>query len=144
MTVIVWDGKTLAADKLSSQGGMIGITTKIHRINGMLVGGAGESAFISEMIQWIKDGRDSAKFPASQRDKDDWQPILLIEEDGSACFYDRTPYPVRLEQKHVTVGSGSEFARAALYLGKTAREAVEVANALCTTCGCGVDSLDLA
>lgn len=143
MTCIAWDGKTLAADKRCSQGGTVGVATKIYRINGLLIGGAGEVSFINEMIHWVKEGRDLAKFPASQRDKDDWQPILLIEGDGSASLYDRSPHPVRLEQKHIAIGSGCEFARAAMYLGKTAREAVEVAIALCTTCGNGIDTLEL-
>lgn len=143
MTCIAWDGKTLAADKRSCENGIIGTVTKIHRVNGSLVGGSGANAFISQMIQWVRDGRKVKDFPDAQRDKDDWQPFLLIETDGRIAFYDRTPYPTWFEQQHYAIGSGRELARAAMYLGKTAREAVEVACALDCGCGNGIDVLEL-
>lgn len=144
MTCIAWDGKTLAADKRACWDGLINTTTKIHRIDGLLIGGSGESSFIGAMIEWIRAGRDHEKFPKSQSDKDDWQPILVVERDGTTAIYERTPYPVRFEQSHIAIGSGREFARAALHLGKTAREAVECAIALDSRCGNGVDVLEWA
>lgn len=42
MTVIAWDGVTLAADRLSGCTGVRMSLTKIHRVDGMLVGGAGD------------------------------------------------------------------------------------------------------
>lgn len=39
MTCVAWDGHTLAADKRSCYGSMITTVTKIHRIDGVLVGG---------------------------------------------------------------------------------------------------------
>jgi hypothetical protein len=109
----------------------------------VLVGGAGASSFIGSMIQWVRDGRVPADFPVAQKDKDDWQPFLVIEVDGSLSFYDRTCYPSRFEQKQYAIGSGRELARAAMYLGKTAFEAVEVACALDSACGNGIDTLEL-
>lgn len=141
MTVIAWDGKTLAADKRACYGGTPRTVTKVHNINGLLVGGSGETSFIGNMLEWIRNGRDPATFPASQRDKDDWQPMLVIELDGTPSVYERTPHPVRFEDRYCAIGSGRDFAMAALYLGKSAREAVEVACALDTGCGNGIDSL---
>ena len=77
----------------------------------------------------------------SQRDKDDWQPVLVIEADGTPSLYERTPHPIRYEQRHVAIGSGREYAIAAMYLGKNAVEAVDVACALDGGCGGGIDSL---
>lgn len=143
MTVIAWDGKTLAADKLASNGGMKCEVTKIFRINGCLVGGAGEVPFILEMIEWIRNGRIVADYPVSQRSKDDWQPLLVIEKDGTPSLYERTPYPVRYEHKHVAIGSGREYARAAMHLGYDAARAVDTAIALDGDCGAGIDTLVL-
>lgn len=143
MTCIAWDGKTLAADKRACVGNMQCTVTKIERINGLLVGGSGDSAFINAMRDWVKRGRDAQTFPQHQRDKDDWQAVLVIEADGTASLYERTPFPIRYEQPFIAIGSGREFARAAMHLGKTAREAVEVACALDVNCGNGIDTLTL-
>lgn len=143
MTVIAWDGKTLAADKRASYSGMICTVKKIHRVDGVLVGGAGDLAFVLAMIEWIRQGRNPETFPADQRSKDDWQPVLVIERDGTPSLYERTPYPVRYEQTFVVTGSGREYARAALHLGKSAAEAVQVAIDLDHNCGNGIDTLEL-
>lgn len=143
MTCIAWDGKTLAADKRCSENGIINTLTKIHRIGDVLVGGSGTLSFVNAMVQWVRDGRVAADFPASQKDKDDWQPFLVIEADGSVSFYDRTCHPARYEQPQYAIGSGREIARTAMYLGKTAREAVEVACAMDSGCGNGIDTLEL-
>lgn len=141
MTVIAWDGKTLAADKRATYGDMICTVTKIARIEGRLAAGAGDTAFINVMFEWLRGGRVPAEFPKSQESKDDWQPFLVIESDGTPLLYERSPCPVRYEQKHIVLGSGREFARAALHLGKTAVEAVQCAIDLSHTCGNGIDTL---
>lgn len=143
MTVIAWDGRTLAADKRNGYGTMIGTVTKVYRYGDLLVGGAGDGCFISAMREWVKAGRDPDKFPAHQGSKDDWCPIMVIEADGSCLIYERSPYPTRLEQRFMAIGSGREYAMAAMHLGKTAAEAVEVASALDSACGNGVDTLPL-
>lgn len=95
------------------------------------------------MIEWVKAGRIKADFPAHAKDKDDWQPLLVIELDGTTSFYERTPYPIRNENRCVAYGSGKEYAVAAMHLGKTAREAIEVAIALDCGSGNGIDTLRL-
>lgn len=141
MTCIAWDGRSLAADRLFCFGSMRNEGTKIHRIGDLLVGGSGETDFIGAMLEWVRGGRDPAAFPESQRSKDDYQPLLVIEADGTPALYERTPFPVRYEQRHVAIGSGREYARAAMHLGCSAEEAVKVAIALDPGCGYGVDVL---
>lgn len=143
MTCIAWDGKTLAADKRACYGVMICTVTKIERVNDLLVGAAGELTFCRQLIAWVRSGRDPKDFPAIQSSKDDWQPLLVIETDGTPSLYERSPYPIRYEQQHVAIGSGREFARAAMHLGCDARKAVEVACALDNGCGNGIDTLEL-
>jgi hypothetical protein len=144
MTVIAWDGKTLAADKLCVNGGLRGTVTKIFRAGDCLVGGSGDFSFVLAMVDWVQKGRDPAAFPADQRNKDNWQPMLVIEADGTPSLYDQTPFPIRQEQAYIAIGSGRDFAMAAMYLRKTAVEAVEVAIALNSGCGNGIDELRLA
>lgn len=133
----------MAADRQANYGGLKRTVTKIQRIGNLLVGGSGESAFISNVIEWIRAGRDPVAFPASQKDKDDWQPVMVVEPDGSILVYERTPHPVRWLDKHGAIGSGRDYAMAALHLGHCARVAVEVACALDPHCGGGIDTLEL-
>lgn len=143
MTIIVWDGKTLAADKRATYGDIICTVKKIERIHGLLVAGAGDLQFIQPMFQWVRDGRKPEEFPEHQKSKEEWQPILVIELDGTPSMYERSAYPIRYEHQFVVLGSGREFARAALHLGKTAEEAVQCAIELSHNCGNGIDTLEL-
>jgi hypothetical protein len=141
MSVIAWDGHTLAADKRASMGTLIRTTTKIFRCRDALLAYAGEACFGEEMRAWYMRGANPADFPASNRDKDDWAGLMVIRKDMPIMRYERTPYPMQLEDKQFAIGCGRDFALAAMYLGKTAEEAVAVAIALDSGCGNGVDTL---
>ena len=141
MTVVAWDGTTLAADKMTSFGGLHGTTTKVHRIGENLVAGCGTTALIQEMLRWFEGGCDPDKFPAQQRDSKESVSLLVVRKDGSLHQYETTPWPLVLHNKQWAIGNGRDFAMAAMYLGKTAREAVEIASVFCHDCGNGVDEL---
>jgi hypothetical protein len=144
MTTIAFDGKTLAADKRTSFGGLHATTIKVHRVNGLLVAGCGTSALICEMRAWLESGADPKEFPAAQRDTKECASVLVIHPNGDIRQYESSPYPLVILDKHWAIGSGRDFAMAAMYLGKTAVEAVEVASVFDTNTGNGVDSLELA
>lgn len=141
MTVIAWDGKTLAADKRSSFGGMHATVTKLYRINGSLVGCAGGSAQNAEMRVWFSAGCDAKLFPEPQRDSDKCVSMLVVSPDGVLRQYENSPHPFIVENKLWAIGSGRDFALAAMHLGLPADRAVEVACALDCTCGNGIDTL---
>lgn len=142
MSVIAWDGTTLAADKQAVFGGnLILATTKIFRVADALVGYAGGADFGEQMLAWLRDGAHPEEFPSSQRDREDWAGMLVIRHGSPILRYERTPYPIRFESKHIAIGSGRDFAMAAMYLGYSAVRAVEVASALDSCCGVGVDAL---
>lgn len=56
MTVIAWDGKTLAADKRGTRGGLPVTVTKIKRIGDVIAGVAGNAAHVGELFQWVAEG----------------------------------------------------------------------------------------
>lgn len=144
MSVIAWDGKTLAADKRASFGSTIRTTTKIFRHGNALVAYAGDASHGEEVRAWWASGADPDQFPTSQRDKDDWAGLLVIrkgERGPVIARYERTPYPIYFEDEQFSIGSGRDFALAAMFLGCDARRAVEVASALDSGCGNGVDTL---
>lgn len=143
MTVIAWDGKTLAADKLAVNNGLARTVTKIFRLsNGSLFGGCGDFSFCLAMREWVEKGCDPNTFPKDQADKDDWQPCVVIDRNGLR-LYERTPFPITFEDTFYACGSGRDFAHTAMHLGKTAAEAVALACLFDTGCGNGVDELTL-
>lgn len=141
MTVIAWDGRTLAADKRMSFGTSFSTTTKIYRINDMLVGIAGDASLAREMFDWVHAGMGVEKFPAKA--KADGTSMIVIQPAGTLQYFTNSASPMVLDDKFFTTGSGADFAAAALHLGKTAREAVQVACDLDSGCGNGIDTLEL-
>lgn len=139
MTVIAWDGETLAADKRHTNNGMIFSGTKIFHVGNLLVGCSGRTCVGSEMIEWIRKGRKPSKFPEIQKTEDFATTIVI--EDRKATRYERTPYPCVIEDPFHAIGSGAEYALTAMYLGKSAKEAVEIASKFDDGCGNGVDVL---
>jgi ATP-dependent protease HslVU (ClpYQ) peptidase subunit len=144
MTAVARDGKTLAADKRTSFGGLHAVTTKVHRLpDGRLLGCAGNAAQISEMVHWFATGAGPEKLPAIQLDPKECVSVLVIRPGGFVLHYESTAYPIQLENRIWAIGSGRDFAMAAMHLGKDARQAVMLACELDSTCGNGVDTLEL-
>lgn len=145
MTVVAWDGKTLAADKRATDGCANSTTTKIKRLpDGSLIGSCGDTSACREVCAWFERGADPSEFPATQRVSATAAWLLVIRPDGAVDYFQTSPYPGRFEDKFFAIGSGRDFALAAMHLGKDARTAVEVACALTVSCGNGVDALELA
>lgn len=141
MTVIAWDGKTLAADRRASLGNMHRTIHKLHRIGDCLCGSAGDSDMAQELLAWFRSGAEPKEFPPSQRDKDNWVGLLVVRPDGDLWRYERTPFPVVFPQQQFAIGSGRDFALAAMWCGKSAAEAVDIACRFDASCGNGVDTL---
>ena len=141
MSCIAWDGEMLAADKQASVGGLARTTTKIKQIRNFLVGYAGEAVQGEEMVAWLSKGAKPNTFPEAQRDKDDWVAMLVIRPGVIIQIYERSPYPMVLEDKTMAIGSGRDFALTAMFLGKRADEAVRIACHFDKGCGLGVDVL---
>jgi len=141
MSVIAWDGKKLAADKRACLGTLIRTTTKIFRVGDALCAYAGDADGGEEMLAWFRAGAPPNGFPVSQRDEN-WSGLLVIRK-GEILKYERTPFPVRFEDGAFAIGCGRDFALAAMHLGHDAVKAVEVAIALDSGCGNGIDVLEL-
>jgi len=140
VSVIAWDGRALAADKRACFGTVFRTTTKIFRVNGRLVGYAGDADSGEAMLAWYASGAIPSDFPASQS-TDSWSGLLVIEPSGQIIRYERTPHPLKFPPQQFAIGSGRDFAYAAMHLGKSAAEAVEVACVFDSGCGNGVDVL---
>ena len=142
MTVIAFDGKTLAADKRATSGGGIARTvTKIARgLNGELFAMTGDWDVAAEMREWFKAGADPGQFPARARDD---KATLIVFTANRIDTYNTGPYPMQIESEQCAFGSGRDFAEAAMFLGHDAAEGVRVACHFQTDCGNGIDVLRL-
>lgn len=141
MTVVAWDGERLAADKRTSFGGLHGTTTKVFRIRDCLVAGCGAVALVNELQHWFANGANPEDFPSQQRDVNTAAVLLVVPIQGALQQYENSPYPLLLENKQWAIGSGRDFAMMAMYLGKSAEEAVALTALFCDGCGNGVDAL---
>jgi ATP-dependent protease HslVU (ClpYQ) peptidase subunit len=141
MTVIAWDGKTLAADRRVTTGdGAITTGTKIWRLDDALVGYAGDGHTGRELLAWWKEGADPKDFPASARE--DKASLVVVRRTGIEQYVSG-PQPFHPENERMAWGCGRDFALAVLALGHDARRAVEIASELSAYCGNGVDTLTL-
>lgn len=79
------------------------------------------------MMHWFINGCGIEKFPDRQKDKKEFSGLLVIKSDKTILKYEYTPHPTILPPQQIAIGSGRDFGMAAMYLGKTAVEAVEIA-----------------
>jgi len=144
MTVIAWDGATLAADRQTMLSGLkVRTQQKIFRLDdGRLFGGSGETALVRAMLNWFQEGEDPAKYPQHKTSDSDWDPCVIIAKD-CLKLYERTPYPNILPPQIFALGSGRDYALAVMHLGHSAEKAVEVASHFDIGCGFGCTTLKL-
>jgi hypothetical protein len=159
MTVIVWDGKTLAADKLCVNNGIKAPVTKIgigysdksnhiFRSRKYFYGYAGTLPLALELVKWLNEDSTPSTFPEKARENKA-DPLLLVIVEGEfphkseeIYLFEGGPVPSKLtEAVKFAIGSGRDIAYGAMAMGADAEKAVLIANEIETTCGLGVDKL---
>lgn len=90
-------------------------------------------------MEWYDGERLASTYPDTKNDCS----FMVIRPDGEIHVFDGTHTPVVIEDGYVACGSGRDYAMAAMYLGCDAKKAVEVACAHDTSCGRGIDVLEL-
>lgn len=143
MTTIAWDGRTLAADKQATSGGLIHTTTKIFEHRTGLYGITGHASHGLAVYRWIIETNSDPKSYPPNPSNDEYGYLLHIDKKGKIWCYEGFPIPANMEDPFFAIGSGREYATAAMYCGKTAIEAVEIASKFNTGTGQGVDSFTL-
>lgn len=142
MTVIVWDGTTLAADKMASFGDGHRTVRKVYRSGDHLLAFAGDFASGLTKKAWFEAGAIPAHFPSDVLpDGSFLTAFYVIRRDGSYIKFEGTPTPLVYDDKTFTAGTGCEFAAGAMAMGADAAAAVRIASSLCITCGNGIDTL---
>ena len=148
MSVVAWDGKTLAADKAEFNGSMKFEGFKLHVIAAdTVIAHVGGAAQAVAMIQWWKSGAKPGDFPQENRDKDEWTRLIIAsrDHDGSKTLitYENSPYPLRLWAPYMAWGAAAQVAMGALAAGASAERAVEIAIKHHDAAGFGVEAWTL-
>lgn len=140
MTVICWDGISLAADKLNF-GAINSKITKIRKINNELFGISGKTILSQLLWKWIEDGCKPDEIPEAQLNTDSHCTIVKITSSRRIFIYENLPTPWEHEGDVYAIGSGSELAIGAIEGGSGSKRAVEIAIKYNSLCGMGVDVL---
>jgi len=140
MTVIVWDGETLATDGAATDGACQWETEKAwyaHNAFGQyIISGAGPLQTILQMRQWYISGAHPDEFPEAQTTLAFCQ-FVVVNSDGLRRW-EQGAIPIEHQRLKCAFGEGKEFAYGAMAMGATAAQAVEVANKFSPHCGLGV------
>lgn len=139
MSIVAWDGKTIAADRQCTAGDLMLRATKIRRINnGDILAWTGTLENGMTLADWYERGADQKLWPTFQA-SDSWCRLIVVSK-GRAYSYEQLPVKQLVEDRFAAWGSGRDLAMGALAMGATAVEAVKVASRFSSTCGMGVES----
>lgn len=140
MSVVVWDGKGLAADRQATSYNTRSQAQKVFKaIDGNILAFTGDMSAGLEMVEWYNNGRLLNEFPAVQK-TDDWSRLIVCTQD-ECWFYEKSHIPMQVIDKYTAFGAGADFALGALAMGADALTAVKIANHFNVYCGYGVDYL---
>jgi len=143
MSVVVWDGRTLAADRQMVCAGLRIAVSKIRRLNdGTLLGITGTHETGLAMFRWYENGAKREEWPDVQSGKH-WTRLIVVRPDGAVGFYEQQPEFQPLLEPFTAWGAGRDFAIGAMAMGADARKAVEITNRFSVDCGMGVEAYDV-
>jgi ATP-dependent protease HslVU (ClpYQ) peptidase subunit len=137
MTVVAWDGKCLAADRLYVRGNTKGEMNKVLKHKNSILGFAGAAQQMTSWYEWLKTGKEP--------NIEEWDlDVLCITKNKNKIIidlYECSIIPTHIEGSRCAIGTGSDYALCAMYLGHSAVEAVDIASQLSPDCGNGIDIL---
>lgn len=146
MTVVAWDGHTMAADRKASTGAAPYEVTKLFRFTDSaghicIAGVAGCLRTGLAQIEWLRSGKQG-EYPQSKDDEDYSTMLaatLLPTGETRVLRYESKLPAIPLEGRWCVAGSGGAEAGALLESGASAVEAAKVACRLDQDCGLGID-----
>lgn len=136
MTSIIWDGKTLAADRQITAGSIItGYSKKIDTWSKGYFAVAGAVKYVEPFRLWLE------KKTRFQPAKNKFLALYSIGKKVYYCDDDFQPYEAFVPY---AIGDASDVAEALVKAGFTAREAVKELSKYCITVGGKIDVVRVA
>jgi hypothetical protein len=146
MTVIVWDGSTLATDCAANDGVAQWHTDKAWYYgegeDKLILSGAGPLQSIFAMREWFKKGALLNEFPSVQLSPQ-YCHFLVVSLDIGLYRFEQGPIPINHYHNACAFGEGRDFAIGAMAMGADATQAVVVANRYSVHCGMGFEGYTL-
>lgn len=102
-----------------------------------MMGSAGVVMHTEPVLDWIKTGKGKPEI------KDDADFSILIATKEGVWYACNSLFFHAMGNVRWAIGSGCDYALGAMYAGKNAREAVEIASQLDVNTGLGVDTLTI-
>lgn len=146
MTVLVWDGISLATDRQANDGSAKWESDKAWYVSDKntgkvcIVSGVGLLDDIIKLREWYREGALPKAFPELTKKS---SQLIVIHRDTGLWLYDGVPHPVHYGHNLHAFGHGKDFAYGALAMGATAKEAVDACNVYSLHCGKGVGIYNL-
>lgn len=126
MTTIAYCNGVLAADGQVSGPPGVRWTMKLFRRDGAVYGGCGDRADIQALADWYFGDREGHPKYFMVGDDRPNAEILVMHDDGRVYSCGWGGYPQEVPG-YAAIGSGSEYAVGAMYMGASAIRAVEAA-----------------
>lgn len=141
MSVVVWDGKRIAADQQAALVDMRVRMEKVYRAkDGAVLAFTGNAALGLLLCAWYDAGARIEDWPSFQS-TDDWCR-LIVAKTGACAHYEAQPIPIPVLDHFAAWGSGRDFAIGALAAGADALAAVEIASRFNVHCGMGATAME--
>ena len=140
MSVVAWDGKTLAADRAVNYSGTVMESRKSMRLeDGTILAWSGRAGSGWAMVEWFKCGADLEHYPSFQSNENDWVLLIVVRPGEKPVYYEQAPAVIPVFANYCAWGVGMDLALGAMAAGADARRAVEIACIHEASCGFGVD-----
>ena len=138
MTTIVCNRRSMAADKrISDSGGAAFMTTKIHRINGSLIGFCGNAEQAMQFIEWRRNPGAKPSFNEACFE------ALELTAAGELLWWGSEMIALQIEDGYFAIGSGASFALGAMAMGASPNKAIRIASQYDSATGAEVQTMTI-
>jgi 20S proteasome alpha/beta subunit len=137
MTTIICSREAMFADKRST-GGHIMRVTKLFRVNGSVIGIAGNIEQALRFVEWRRTPEVKPTFADNSN-----FAALELTPDGWMIWWGSEMVGIPVEEEYFAIGSGAGIALGAMAMGATPKEAIKVASWRDEATGSEVQSMSL-